>query len=99
MNCNCSIDVESYPEFSITKVITARKAHKCCECHKEINPGEKYEMVVGKWEGEMSRFKTCIPCSSIRKDYCPDGYEFGALQEALWECLGFDYITGEMKDL
>lgn len=98
MNCDCSIDVDCYPEFSTTKVVTARKLHKCCECDEQIKPGEKYELVQGKWEGQMDKFNTCIPCSNIRNDYCPNGYEFGGLSEAIWECLGFNYVTGEMNE-
>jgi hypothetical protein len=95
MPCDCSIDVDNNPEFMTSKIITARKFHKCCECHEEIKPGEKYERVSGKWEGEMSTIRTCLICAKIRADYCPDGFEFGMLCEILRECLGFDYITGE----
>jgi hypothetical protein len=94
----CSIDVECTPDFSVTKIVTARTAHKCCECHSEIKPGQTYENVKGKWEGKIVTFKTCLPCSKIRNEYCSDGFEYGGLCETLYECLGFDYITGEMRD-
>ena len=98
MNCDCSIDIDEGPEFSTEKIIKARTPHKCCECKQEIKPGEIYERVTGKWDGELSTINTCLICSRIRQDYCSHGYEFGGLREALWECLGTDYITGEVKD-
>lgn len=46
---------------------TARKSHKCCECHGIIQPGEKYELFSGVWEGRGESFKTCHECAEIRK--------------------------------
>ncbi len=57
------------PDFINEDIVTARKPHVCCECHGTINPGDKYEHVRGKWEGDFSTFKTCIPCRTIRNHY------------------------------
>jgi hypothetical protein len=46
---------------------TARKSHKCCECHGFIQAGEKYEFFSGVWEGRGESFKTCLECSELRK--------------------------------
>jgi hypothetical protein len=98
INCDCSIDIDSYPDFFVSKIMKARKSHKCCECKQEIKQGEKYEKVTGKWDGEISTVKTCYICTLIREDYCPHGYEFGRLREILWECLGIDYVTCKLED-
>jgi hypothetical protein len=45
----------------------ARKQHKCCECHRDIQPGEKYQRSEGLWEGEWMTFKTCMLCYDLRK--------------------------------
>jgi hypothetical protein len=30
----------------------------------------------------------------IRDDFCRCGFVFGGLVEAIWRCLGFDYVSG-----
>ncbi|RLJ20013.1 hypothetical protein DJ031_06805 [bacterium endosymbiont of Escarpia laminata] len=44
----------------------ARKEHKCYECGGTIKPGEMYERVRAKWDGEMMVIKTCQDCVEIR---------------------------------
>lgn len=44
----------------------ARKAHRCCECGREIRPGAMYEYASGVWDGEPSAYKTCIGCATAR---------------------------------
>lgn len=61
----CSCDAEM-PEFHGASVRTARKPHKCYECSCPIQPGEKYEYTFGKWEGDISIFKTCLHCVELR---------------------------------
>ena len=46
----------------------ARKAHKCCECHGTIQPGEKYHFHHGVWDGEASDFKVCADCEALRAE-------------------------------
>ena len=60
--CNCEL-----PEFSSTSIRTARKTHKCCECDRVVNPGDKYEYFTGKFDGGMFTYKTCLTCSQVRK--------------------------------
>ncbi|MFA5868012.1 MAG: hypothetical protein WC891_08700 [Actinomycetota bacterium] len=92
-DCVCDYGGDGeYAEFSRTQVVTARKIHKCCECHQEIRPGQQYEHVKGFWsDGGFMDFKTCIPCATIRKDlFC--GLPFEALQEELRECLDVELV-------
>lgn len=95
MTCNCSVDWYDQPELYRVKTITARKPHRCCECHQEIAPGQRYELVDGKWAGQWGHFATCEPCARIRDDYCPDGSVLGELAETIMNCLGFDYRRSE----
>ncbi len=44
----CEFTTDFYSE----KQVTARRAHKCCECRKTIEPGDRYVRVAGKWDGE-----------------------------------------------
>lgn len=62
-----------------TLIVRARKPQKCCECSDPINPGDRYEVVSGKWDGEWSCFKTCLPCKEIREAFCCEGWTFGTL--------------------
>ena len=52
----------------------ARKEHKCCECGRIINTGEKYEKIKGIWDGKALRYKTCLPCASLRDDLTREAY-------------------------
>ena len=95
MNCSCDYEGEP-PEFSNTRTVLARKQHICCECGETIEPGEQYECVSGLWEDDFCVFRTCGGCVAIRDYYC-SCYAYGRLREALWECLGFDYVTSESQ--
>lgn len=65
MSYDCSCDYDP-AEFYSASIRTARKSHKCEECGAPILPGDKYEAVVGKWDGNLDTFKTCEPCVDIR---------------------------------
>ena len=98
MNCNCSVDTCDFrPEFYHQFIHKARKMYECCECHSKITPGQKYEKIYGKWDGEIMSFRTCLTCVKIRQDYCPEGYMIGELRETLIECLELDYTKSEKK--
>jgi len=88
MKCDCSIDFGDYPEFYREEYPKARKTYRCCECGENIEPGQKYHKVVGKWDGDFEIYRTCMTCYHIRKDYCPNGFIFGELAEVVYECLG-----------
>lgn len=64
MICSCAW----FPaEFYAKRTVRARKQHCCDECFRTIQPGEKYECVSGKWDGEMDSFKTCPRCLNLRE--------------------------------
>lgn len=46
----------------------ARVAHRCCECRREIAPGEPYEYTSGVWGDGPANFKTCLPCAEQRAE-------------------------------
>lgn len=94
ISCDCSVDVDVFPELYDESLKTARKQHACCECRRTIEPKEKYQVITGKWEGEWATFKTCLGCSRIRSRFCPGGFEFGSLAEQIEECIGFNYVDG-----
>lgn len=65
MSLKCAYDTEG-PEFEKSTHHVAKKSHKCCECNRQINTGESYERVAGKWDGEFREFKTCEQCEDLR---------------------------------
>ncbi len=40
----------------------ARKPHKCTECGRTIEPGERYQIAWGVWNGQPETFRTCREC-------------------------------------
>ena len=60
------------PSVYSCKMQTARKEHTCCECHRTIKIGERYQMFKGIWEGKADRFKTCKQCADLRDDLAKD---------------------------
>lgn len=83
MKCACiEAAGDDYAESLYTKILTARKAHKCGECYRAIQIGEQYEMCTLLFEGEWSRCKTCSDCRSVTNAFfC--GFTF----EAVWQDL------------
>lgn len=71
------------------KVVTAKKKHKCGECHRDIEPGERYEFYSGRIEGEFGVEKTCIDCLSVRDSaiFC-NGFAFQQVWDDICELIG-----------
>lgn len=61
--CFCDYDPATFYSRREPK---ARKLHQCEECGRAIQAGEQYEKVVGKWDGDVSTFKTCSRCTALR---------------------------------
>lgn len=70
-----------------------RKAFKCCECGLMVPVGDEYEKHVGKYEGQILTYRTCLLCVEIRNVFtCGKGWMYGSLWEELEE-YGFDRLT------
>ncbi|MFU2208197.1 hypothetical protein [Solidesulfovibrio sp. C21] len=69
----CACEGENLDILS-SKVITARKAHKCSECGKEIRSGENYQKFVGVTSEGMFESKMCLFCYNVVKDLRSMGY-------------------------
>lgn len=54
------------PDFYKSKLVRARKPHRCVECGSAITPGEEYESATGRWEGEIDTYRTCSRCLDLR---------------------------------
>lgn len=78
MSCYCDYEPA---EFVHTSTHCARKQYQCIECGHLIQPGETYERVFGKWDGEVSTHITCEPCTDLRDSIAALGhcYSYGGL--------------------
>jgi hypothetical protein len=85
--CACIGNWDGDPaEFCAVTTRKARKPHVCCECGCPIQPGEQYESVTGKWEGEILRMKTCLLCVEIGEAFaCGGGWTYACLWDDLRE--------------
>ena len=91
MECSCNIEVDNDdggPEFYSEAWRTARKVHKCYECGRKIEPGEKYEVVSGVWDGDFETYKTCNDCHTARSMFFPSGYSFGMMWQDIVDYIG-----------
>jgi len=89
MECSCTITVDDIGgawKVSEEKNRTARKPHKCTECGREIQPGERYEDFRGFCDesDRWMRYKTCVDCLSLRVAFF-DTYYFEFLWENWWD--------------
>ena len=95
--CSCDIDYDDVAVIWTETHPVAHKQHKCCECRGVIQPGERYVVVRSLYDGAWSTSKVCWTCNAIRQDLAPCA-PLGELRSELWECLGFDYVTGDEDD-
>ena len=63
MECYCDYE---QPTVYRKAVHTARKEHRCYECRRTIQPGERYESVFAVWEGKGQVAPTCQHCLDLR---------------------------------
>ena len=100
MSCYCDYDS---PEFYNQKEVVAKKQHTCNECDSNIKVGETYENVFGKWNGQITTYKTCGDCLNLRfalettSCYCLiHGSLIEDFQESIRECWKFSYSMKSM---
>lgn len=94
--CSCEGDVDGVDVYE-ARWRTARKRHRCCECDETIAPGQRYEYASMCFDGGWGHAKTCETCVRIRTDLCGSCFCHGGLREIIWDCLGFDYLTGKER--
>ena len=64
-------DEDAYGDELISVAETAAaQAETCCECCRNIVPGETCEIVVGIWGGVEDRVVTCVACRNVRQSLC-----------------------------
>jgi hypothetical protein len=92
LGCSCSCDFDGEPvEVFTSRIVKARKEHKCSECSEAIKKGERHLYYTSKCEGEWFTDRSCLVCVAIAEDLCCGKYSFGGLRDMLIENCGFDY--------
>lgn len=67
----------------------ARKQHRCCECRRTIERGERYHYTFGVWDGDADQYTTCAQCAEIRVAFaCEGAWIFGQLWDNLESSFG-----------
>lgn len=66
MSYDCYCDYDAPSVFS-SKTVAARKPHRCDECPRVIQPGERYLYSFGVWDGYPSSHYTCSDCREIQR--------------------------------
>lgn len=68
-----------------SRIRTARKPHKCCECGGAIEAKKRYEYYTVLYDGSWSHHATCLICAEIAEAFCCDGRFFGNLWNEFYE--------------
>lgn len=90
MECACvHVDVWDGEGGVMLKEVerTARKEHRCVECHRVIHSGERYQDERLLFDGEVSTLKTCCDCMSLRRAMFCECWIYGNLWDAFFEYL------------
>lgn len=100
MICACP---DQHIEFYHAEIRRARKSHRCDECAHDIQPGERYEHVRGKWEGDPGTYRTCELCLDLRtwmKNQVPCfcWTHGGTIQDAV-DCLDELYAISDREEI
>jgi hypothetical protein len=79
--CDCYFD--NPPTLYEQRTVKGRKPHKCCECLRVIERGERHEYVKGLWDGEFSEYRTCDKCVDMRSAAKVECYAFTQLMDCV----------------
>ena len=87
--CFCDIDYDYDPRAFYHKTTPkARKAHRCYECNRQIEIGEKYELVRAKYFDHWDTYRTHLACAGIRRDFCCNVH--GSVDPTFEDLYGFN---------
>ena len=79
---------DGYNEFSNSRIVKAKKQHRCYECREPIVIGERYRYHVAKFEGDFSTTKTCRRCEYLRHEISKKEIELGCAYHESWAPYG-----------
>ena len=82
----CNVHDDDAPKFYNEIKRIARKQHRCCECKRLIQPGEKYQLAKGFWD-EFQEYKTCQHCEVAQQWLAVEcgGFNFHGVADEILE--------------
>lgn len=91
----CLCDTADAPSAFQKTMRLARRDHHCCECHRPIRAGDRYEYASGIWDGSPGSYKTCLRCVRLRSSHLAAEEAgcmavFGELIQTIGECARED---------
>ena len=68
MDCSCfDAEIDGFSTALSDKIVTARKSHRCGECHCAILKGQQYRTETILYDRVVDTHKTCLDCCSVRE--------------------------------
>lgn len=61
-------------DLNSTKLVTARKPHRCLQCNAPIPVGLRYYRSKGLYDGAFYTQATCVDCQHLSADLFQAGY-------------------------
>lgn len=87
------------PDFYDERRVRAKKPHRCCETGREIQTGEYYWRITGKWDGELMTFAQSEAAYHFARflNGVGDGERAGDMSRYNAEnCIPFGWIGSEV---
>lgn len=75
----------------------AKTPKRCCECGREILPGELYEYVFGVWDDPI-QFCTCAECYETREQMFSELQLGDLYDEEIYCALAFGNLAWAIVD-
>jgi hypothetical protein len=95
----CMIDYGDGYAITLSAVTyTAKKQHRCNECHRTIEPGEKYLRETNVFEHRRNTYKTCSHCK-VARDWLWNecgGFIWGSVEEDIREHVFENYYAMDL---
>lgn len=80
-------------EFYNSRIVTARKDHKCDLCNGLIRKNEKYHRYAGKYDGDFFDNKYHLTCQNIINAFCDDTGDNEYSEDYIADWLHDKYCT------
>lgn len=97
MECSCEIicDIDESVVVLFDKIVKSRKQHKCHECYRIIEKGEKYRSEKYVFEGKIDKHNTCLDCNSIREQFF-SSFFYGDIRDMVCDFVA--EVDGEIPE-
>lgn len=84
-------DAERVTPINDGEYRVARKQHKCKECSRRIEPGERYHYETFRSDGDFTQHKTCAHCMVLRNWLSAEcaGWVYTCVVEDFFEHSGY----------